>query len=306
MKYLGKITDFETLKKEYRKLALKLHPDGGGSEEEMKILNSEYEQRFPILKSQFEYNSKAKVKETYQSDIKEFYTQNGWEGSRYNSNLSTKDIAKLIREYIKETFPTWKFSVTSEYFSMGSSISVILMEAPYEIYTKETLSQITEEEYGRKQSFNYCISDRDNIFNQDTKDVLKNVVDFVNSYNYDDSDSMVDYFDTNFYTSFGVGKWDKPFKVVPKEDKKVKKLSGETSKQETQTETTSTNLEIIEDIHTQTNEKLFIVKITDKLSKDDYIKVNKQMKDLGGYYSKFKHGFIFKDKPTFENNLLAI
>ena len=36
----------------------------------------------------------------------------------------------------------------------------------------------------------------------------------VNSYNYDDSDGMIDYFDTNFYMHLNVGKWDKPYKQI--------------------------------------------------------------------------------------------
>lgn len=47
MKYLSEdITTLEELKKAYRKLALKLHPDVGGSNEEMKILNAEYDEMF--------------------------------------------------------------------------------------------------------------------------------------------------------------------------------------------------------------------------------------------------------------------
>ena len=33
------------------------------------------------------------------------------------------------------------------------------------------------------------------------------------AYNYDDSDSQTDYFDTNFYYSLAIGKWDKPFTI---------------------------------------------------------------------------------------------
>lgn len=46
MKYLKGITTLEELKKAYRTWALKLHPDRGGSTEEMQILNAEYEQLF--------------------------------------------------------------------------------------------------------------------------------------------------------------------------------------------------------------------------------------------------------------------
>ena len=56
------------------------------------------------------------------------------------------------------------------------------------------------------------------------KEVMKNVCDFVMSYNFDDSDPMTDYFCTNFYLTLGVGTYKKPYKVeLPKLDCKGKK-----------------------------------------------------------------------------------
>lgn len=53
---------------------------------------------------------------------------------------------------------------------------------------------------------------------------MKNVCDFVMSYNFDDSDPMTDYFCTNFYLTLGVGTYKKPYKVeLPKLDCKGKK-----------------------------------------------------------------------------------
>ena len=44
MKYLTeKYSSIEQLKKDYRAWAKKLHPDVGGSTEEMKILNNEFD-----------------------------------------------------------------------------------------------------------------------------------------------------------------------------------------------------------------------------------------------------------------------
>ena len=53
---------------------------------------------------------------------------------------------------------------------------------------------------------------------------MKNVCDFVMSYNFDDSDPMTDYFCTNLYLTLGVGTYKKPYKVeLPKLDCKGKK-----------------------------------------------------------------------------------
>jgi hypothetical protein len=75
----------------------------------------------------------------------------------------------------------------------------------------------------------------------------------------------------------------------------------ETVTEEKQTETTELNglhFEIKEDTDTRDNSKIFVVKVVEKLDREQYIIVNNNIKAIGGYYSKFKHGFIFKEDPT--------
>lgn len=67
MKYIKNAETLEELKKMYKKLALKLHPDCGGNDEEMKILNNEYDMLFEKLKM---YH-KNKEGESYTKDTKE-------------------------------------------------------------------------------------------------------------------------------------------------------------------------------------------------------------------------------------------
>lgn len=55
---------------------------------------------------------------------------------------------------------------------------------------------------------------------------------------------------------------------------------------------------ITADTDTRDNSALWVVKIKDKLTKEEYVKVSEQFKKLKGYYSKFKHGFIFRYDPT--------
>lgn len=49
-KYFTNPQTLEELKKQYRLLAFKHHPDKGGSNEDMKAVNNEYDQLFKILK----------------------------------------------------------------------------------------------------------------------------------------------------------------------------------------------------------------------------------------------------------------
>ena len=50
MKYFTNINTLEELKKEYKKLALKNHPDRGGDVEIMKAINAEYDEVFKEVK----------------------------------------------------------------------------------------------------------------------------------------------------------------------------------------------------------------------------------------------------------------
>lgn len=92
-------------------------------------------------------------------------------------------------------------------------------------------------------------------------------------------------------------------KVVKKTIKAEKKPAQKTTTEESTTEESTTDInnltfEVSEDTDTRTNEKIYLVKVAEKLSREDYIQVNKYIKSLGGYYSKFKHAFLFKENPT--------
>ena len=60
------------------------------------------------------------------------------------------------------------------------------------------------------------------------------------------------------------------------------------------------NVIVKEDIDTRNNDKIYTVKITDRLDKSEYIKAERYMKSIGGYYSKFKKTFVFKNNPLSE------
>ena len=56
---------------------------------------------------------------------------------------------------------------------------------------------------------------------------------------------------------------------------------------------------------TRDGSKIWLVKVKEKLSKEEYVNVNHWMKELGGYYSKFKHAFLFKENPEAKLNMEA-
>ena len=161
---------------------------------------------------------------------KQFYTQNGWEGSKYDIDLDIKEIAKRLRKQLKAKFPKCKFSITIERYSMGQSMSLSLMEAPFIAITGrrdrdfidgQEVFTIKPDEGTHAQISQYAFSDpydtgnsNGYILSHEAWDTMKYACRAVASYNFDDSDSMTDYFHTNFYLHPNIGKWDKPFKCT--------------------------------------------------------------------------------------------
>lgn len=146
MKYFKNVESFKNLKEQYKKLIKVNHPDAGGNNETMQEINSEYDILFAIWKDKaIKANniSEEEKTETAQSTRRSFYTANGWEGSRYDSNLSLKEIAKIVRGYVKEKYPLCKFSIRTHYASMCQSLSVDFLEFNGQMFmTGEELKQI--------------------------------------------------------------------------------------------------------------------------------------------------------------------
>ena len=131
------------------------------------------------------------------------YTGYGWEGKNYDNNLSTKEITKIVRQRLKKEFSECKFSVRYKSFAGGSSISCALVSAPFDVFTEDLKDGYIQ--------VNHFYIEKENIFTDKAKEVLKKVTDMFTSFNYDDSDAQIDYFSTNFYFHLEVGQWDKPF-----------------------------------------------------------------------------------------------
>jgi len=243
MKYFTKKMTLDEVKAAYRAAAMKLHPDRGGSTEAMQQLNAEFEVAFAIAqkfeKAEPAYSKRQpKTAESAGSYRQQFYTMNNWQGERYDCNLSIKDIAQLIREYVKNAYPTYRFSITLN--RRFHTINVALMEYPVELTNRTLLRDylyttpiyipskgyinVNEISEGNKEKWiayrlktanrkkDFCKSDT--WLNPVVFAVLQDVQDFMNSYNYDNSNPMIDYFSTNFYGYVQIGKEGKPAEFV--------------------------------------------------------------------------------------------
>lgn len=101
---------------------------------------------------------------------------------------------------------------------------------------------------------------------------------------------------------------EKVVKKIIKTEKKANASTKTETAQAIQSEETNVNAytyEVSEDTDTRTGEKIYLVRVAEKLSREEYTAVNRYIKSLGGYYSRFKHSFLFKDDPTEKLNAIT-
>ncbi len=276
MKHFNNVTSLEDLKKQYRKLALANHPDKGGRTEVMQEINIEFDVLFKVWKDKITDSNEQPTSETASEYRKNFYTANGWEGSRYDNNLSTKDVAARVREYVKMQWPQYKFSIRTQYYSGGSAIHLTLVSGPEKAF-KDGATRTYISTMRNVEGFEKDLTEI--VFH-----VMSDVCDFMQSYNYDDSDGMIDYFDTNFYSHVYVGDWNKPYQVVA-----AKKARVESSKEPEQKDNTTTpELEIVD-----YSEKAVAVFGDTKTIKDELKSIGGKFNPRLNYNGGKRAGWVF-------------
>ena len=149
---------------------------------------------------------------------------------------STSDIGKILKQQLKKKYPHCKFSIQAEYYSGGSSLNVYLMESNIKIrqdfkdILPEVIEQKKQDRYSEEDIKNFqskgyhqlnhyqVLQDYNSaewcnglFLTKEGHELFKDVVQFTNVYNWDNSDSMIDYFDVHFYLHINLGKWDKDF-----------------------------------------------------------------------------------------------
>ena len=143
-----------------------------------------------------------------------------------------KRIAKEVREQLKAEFPNTKWSVRTEYYSMGQHLHVTLVKSNFQVFRTEAeirehfrtsgwgryderdMANLTNDiNRGYSQVNEYYI-DESPMYTNESKKMFTRVREIVNKDNWDHSDIQTDYFDVHFYTSFNVGTYERPLEVV--------------------------------------------------------------------------------------------
>jgi hypothetical protein len=116
------------------------------------------------------------------------------------------ESVKQMRNQIKEMYPSkqgWKFSITRENYS---NVRCVILSAPIELRIDNSKTN--------EGVNHFYIETRYNGENEKATEVLKNINDILNTDNFDESDSMTDYFHVGHYISISIGDWNKPFTLL--------------------------------------------------------------------------------------------
>ena len=221
MDYFKNVQSLSELKAQYRKLVLANHPDKGGDTKVMQLINDAFGKLFkafqngtPTSNCTFNgYENDFNEASTADEYTQHVYEEYGWTGSNFFTHDRSK-IITILRDWLKKTYPQYTFTVNKNGYS---SINIHIMTMDFCPWKDGNVRMTYDISRGEDKE----LTDR-------AQDVVDNIRDYMNSYNYDYSDAMTDYFNRNFYESIEFGNRRTPFKV---ETVRSHRMSGERPKE---------------------------------------------------------------------------
>ncbi len=179
-------------------------------------------------------------KKDWGDNVYPFSEGTAWKGTKSGQNLTTTEIAKAVTDKMKEAYPGIKISRKTSYYSGGSSadFSITASDKPLirdiSDFSETELNRLYNKGYNSNYykdvgEFKEALSKRLSSGNIDVnkynidddyeltpygKQVIKDLNKVIDAYNFDESDSMTDYFHTGFYSDISIGKYNKPYQVT--------------------------------------------------------------------------------------------
>ncbi len=207
------------------------------------------------------------------------------------NKLNKKQLSRLGSLYQSQSDPKKRFvesaysTMVSGYahikegslrYSYGQKLSDVIQEKVNSL-TKEDLKKYSEKRTKAKEAQKKRI---EGLRNPKTLDEFK-----------------------NFNHYFGEGKLNpeqqKSYDELHADDILAKrKVEDERKSQISKVELGDTGMSVEKIKHTKTGEDLSVVKMSDRVSKETYRELNGKAKQLGGYYSRYSRGFIFKNDDS--------
>ena len=205
--------------------------------------------------------------------------------------------ASLIKKRLSALYPKVKFSVRSDVFSMGDSVDIRWIDGP----RPEAVEAITNQYQcgsfdGMQDIYNYkaidpslgCDGAKYVHCNREISAAHKAALTAKAEEHY----GALDPNDNSYY--YRLAETEKIF--FPYLEAEHNQKSSGVAVGNANTVLSSLTMEISKDVDTRDNSDIYVVKIITKVN--DFNAVRQAMKPLGGYYSRYKHGFIFKEDPT--------
>ena len=121
-------------------------------------------------------------------------------GNNYNVDMTVDEVRSNIKKQLKKEFPKAKWSVRKNYHK---AFTVSLISWNNEVLIDKVGDGV--QIYGDAARYKDLTDKGIEIMNK--------AQEIINSYNYDDSDAMTDYFDTKFYFTLEIGKYNKDYQV---------------------------------------------------------------------------------------------
>jgi hypothetical protein len=202
--------------------------------------------------------------------------------------------AKMIKTRLTALYPKVKFSVKSDTFSMGDSVDIRWTDGP----TQEAVNKITKQYQhgsfdGMQDMYNYeaidsslgCNGAKYVFCHRNTSAEYKAKLHAKAEEKY----GKLNPNDHSYYQRLAdIEKEFFPYREVETKLNAAANQGGAII--------SGLEMKIIKDVDTRDNSEIYVVKIITHV--DDFKSLRDEMDAFGGYYSRFKRGFIFKEDPT--------
>lgn len=136
---------------------------------------------------------------------------------KYEKDLNITEIAKRLRAEIRITvkadkLPKCKYSVRISRFSGGQSLSVTVSDTPFPVHNRRYLELEHQINYGfhNRQEVNDLYAKKNVMqrWTQEAIDLIKTLEVMADQWNYDGSETQVDYFNVNYYKNVNYDAYD--------------------------------------------------------------------------------------------------
>ncbi len=141
------------------------------------------------------------------------YSGHLFRGAKYKDtqNMRLVDVAKLIKKELEIEFDDWKFSVSTDSYSGGQSLTVRIKDIsynPYSDYADDCFKNNKQLDLHTRTLTSNGFENK-SLYNEKFEKDMKKIESIVEQYNMDDSDGQTDYFHTRFYKYIKVDVKDK-------------------------------------------------------------------------------------------------